>query len=195
MIYAIKTTSGREDIVVDMMSLNVRNQGLEVKSILHPTELKGYVFAEGKVGDIHKAMQGLLHVKSLMEKPINLSDIQKFLEVKKVAVDIGDEVEITGGAFKGDKGVITRIDKTKDEVTIELREGAIPIPMTIAIDLVKIVKKATKEEAVKVQQARKEPKKFSFTDLKKNFGEPATEEKLATEEKKESTDEKKEGSN
>ncbi len=114
----------------------------------------------------------MLHIRSFIEKPINLSDIQKFLEVKKVAVDVGDEVEIVGGAFKSDKGVVTRIDKTKDEVTIELREGAIPIPMTISIDLIKILKKGVKKEGgtPETAESEKKPKKFSFDDLKKNFG-------------------------
>ena len=183
-VYAIRTTSGREDMVVDMLSLNVKNQGLDVKAILHPAELKGYIFAEGSLVDIHKAAQGMMHIRSFIEKPINLSDIQKFLQVKKIAVDVGDEVEIIGGAFKGDKGVITRIDKTKDEVTIELREGAIPIPITIAIDLVKIIKKATKIEGEqKPEETKKEAKKFSFSDLRKNFGEEPSEDKPAEEKK------------
>ncbi len=170
-IYTIRTTSRREDMVVDMLALNVRNQALDVKAILHPAELKGYIFAEGNLTDIHKAAQGMMHIRSFLEKPINLSDIQKFLEVKKVAVDIGDEVEIVGGAFKGDKGVVTRIDKTKDEVTIELREGAIPIPMTISVDMIKILKKGAKiEVAQAAAESKKENRRFSFEDLKKSVG-------------------------
>ena len=167
-IYTIRTTSGREDTVVDMVSLNVKTQALDVKAIIHPAELKGYIFAEGNIGDIHKAAQGMLHVRSFIEKPVNLSDIQKFMQTKKIAVDLGDEVEIVGGAFKGDKGIVTRIDKTKDEVTIELREGAIPIPMTIAIEFIKMIKKgAVKPEDIKAES--KKPKRFSFEDLKKGF--------------------------
>lgn len=170
-IYTIRTTSGREDMVVDMLSLNVRNQALDVKAILHPAELKGYIFAEGNLADIHKAAQGMLHIRSFIEKPINLADIQRFLEAKKVAVDPGDEVEIVGGAFKGDKGIVTRLDKTKDEVTIELREGAIPIPMTISVDMIKILKKGAKPEVAQAAAEGKKPKtKFSLEDLKKSFG-------------------------
>lgn len=180
-IYTIRTTSGREDMVVDMLSLNVRNQGLDVKAILHPAELKGYIFAEGNLADIHKAAQGMMHIRSFIEKPINLSDIQRFLEAKKVAVDVGDEVEIVGGAFKGDKGVITRLDKTKDEVTIELREGAIPIPMTISVDMVKLLKKGARPDAQPAEEGKKEKRKFSFEDLKKDF--VASEDKPAEEKK------------
>ncbi len=158
-------------MVVDMLSLNVKNQGLDVKAILHPAELKGYIFAEGNLADIHKAAQGLFHIRSFIEKPVVLSDIQRFLEVKKIAVDAGDEVEIVGGVFKGDKGIVTRIDTTKDEVTIELREGAIPIPMTISIDMIKILKKGARQEVSRESAEGKKVKtKFSFDDLKKGFG-------------------------
>src|SRR3989338_2937262 len=167
-LYTLKTTNGREETVVEMMNLNVKSNGLDVKAVMHPAELKGYIFVEGKIGDIHKAIQGLLHIKAFKEVSIKLSDIEKFMEVKRIAVDIGDEVEIVGGAFKGDKGIITRLDRTKDEVTIELREGAIPIPMTISTELVKITRKgAVKPEEIKAEQ--KKPKKFSMEDMKKSF--------------------------
>jgi ribosomal protein L24 len=63
----------------------------------------------------------------------------------RIKIDKGDIVEIIGGPFKGEKGRIERIDKVKDEVTIELLEASIPIPVTISTEFVKIVKKEKKE--------------------------------------------------
>lgn len=147
MIYAIRTTSGREDIVIDIMSSNVRSQGLPIKSIFHPAEIKGYVFAEGSSGAIHKAVQGLMHVRGIIEKPIGLDEIKHFLELKKdrIRVEEGNIVEIIGGPFRGEKGKITRVDSVKDEVTIELLEASIPIPVTIATEFIKIIKREAKE--------------------------------------------------
>ena len=109
--------------------------------------MKGYIFLEGNVVDIHKATQGMLHIKGLLEKPVQLSDIQRFLEDKKISVDLGDIVEIIGGAFKGEKGKINRIDKTKDEITLELLEASMPIPVTISTEFVKLVSRVKKEQA------------------------------------------------
>jgi transcriptional antiterminator NusG len=147
MIYAIRTTSGREDIVIDIMSSNVRSQSLPIKSIFHPAEIKGYVFAEGSSGAIHKAVQGLMHVRGIIEKPIGLDEIKHFLEFKKdrIRVEEGNIVEIIGGPFRGEKGKITRVDSVKDEVTIELLEASIPIPVTIATEFIKIIKREAKE--------------------------------------------------
>jgi transcriptional antiterminator NusG len=148
MIYTIRTTTGREDIVIDMLSSRIRAGALNVKAMFHPAELKGYVFAEGSITDIHKSIYGVLHVRGVMEKPVNLSEIEHFLEIKKdtIKLGLGDVVEIIGGPFKGEKGKAERIDPVKDEVTIELLEASIPIPVTIATEFVKVIKKAAAPE-------------------------------------------------
>ncbi|MBU0530493.1 MAG: transcription elongation factor Spt5, partial [Nanoarchaeota archaeon] len=149
MIYTIRTTSGREDIVIDLLTTKLSTSDLNVKSVFHPAEIKGYIFIEGELGDIHKAMKGLMHARGLIEKPIKLEEVQHFLESKKTKtiVNKDDTVEIMGGPFKGEKGKIKRIDQAKDEVTIELLEATIPIPVTIATEFIKIIKKAKTEEA------------------------------------------------
>jgi transcriptional antiterminator NusG len=145
MIYAIRTTSGREDIVIDLLSTKLKNKEVTIKAIVHPAEIKGYIFAEGKLGEIQKTVQGMMHIRGIIETPIKLDEIQHFLERKKAVIKIeeGNVVEIIGGPFKGEKGKITRIDKVKDEVTIELLDAAIPIPVTIAAELVKILKRTS----------------------------------------------------
>lgn len=146
MIYTLRTTSGREDIVMDMINSRVKAEKLDVKAVIHPAELKGYIFIEGGTADIHKSLRGVMHTKGLIETPVKMADIQHFLETKTDEIKISEEdvVEIIGGPFKGERGKITRIDKTKNEVTIELLEASIPIPVTIAMEFIKIIKKAAK---------------------------------------------------
>ncbi|MEE9323431.1 MAG: transcription elongation factor Spt5 [Candidatus Aenigmarchaeota archaeon] len=143
MIYTVRTTSGREHIVIDMVYNKVRSEKLGIKSITHPGELKGYIFIEGPEGEVRKALHGIMHIKGLIEKPVTFEEIKHFFETKKarIVVNKGDIVEIIGGPFKGEKGRIQRIDQVKDEVTVELLEASIPIPVTISIELVKIVKR------------------------------------------------------
>jgi transcriptional antiterminator NusG len=148
-IFAIRTTSGREDMVIDIIATKVKNDGLEVKSIFHPAEIKGYIFAEGTSGAIHKAVSGLMHIRGVIDKPVPLDDIKHFLETERkdrIHVEDGNIVEIIGGPFKGEKGRITRVDSVKDEVTIELLDASIPIPVTIATEFIKILKRVKTEE-------------------------------------------------
>ena len=173
MIYTIRTTTGREDIVVDLLESRLRSeQGLDIKSIFHPAEIKGYVFIEGNLASIHKAVVGLMHAKGLMEKPVALDEIKHFLEAKttRIKIDIDDVVEIIGGPFKGERGRIKRIDSVKDEVTIELLEAAIPIPVTIATEFIKVVKKAHPEAAAEKENVadEKESEKSIFDDIKES---------------------------
>lgn len=148
MIYIVRTTTGREDIVVDILSSKIKAQSLDIKSIFHPTEIKGYIFVEGTLGNVQKLVQGMMHIKGIIEQPLKLDEIKHFLEHKKEAlmVDVGDIVEIIGGPFKGEKGKIMRLSKSKEEVTVELLEASTPIPVTIATEFVKIIKRQKKKE-------------------------------------------------
>jgi len=147
-------------MVVDLLVSKIQSEEIDIKSVFHPAEIKGYVFIEGTAGSVHKAIQGLMHSRGLINKPIQLQEIQHFLELKKtrIQIDEGDIMEIIGGPFKGEKGRIIRINKIKDEVTAELLEASIPIPVTIATEFVKIIKKVKPAERLeKVQPKVPEP--------------------------------------
>lgn len=190
-IYTLRTTSGREDIVADMMLSKIRAEHLEVKAIVHPAELKGYVFIEGRLGDIHKAIHSMLHIRGLIERPVKMEEIQHFLDTTKakIAVDKADIVEIVGGPFKGERGKIQRIDKAKDEVTVELLEASVPIPVTIATEFVKLVKRAKgkKKEEVKAEEEMQKEKAGlpGAEEIRKGLSEKPEEAKERLEEKPE----------
>ena len=148
MIYAVRTTSGRENIVIDLLEDSIKAKGYNINVVVHPAEIKGYIFIEGNIADIHKAVHGVMHVKGIIEKPISVGEVERFLVTKKKEIQIGmdDIVEIIGGPFSGEKGKVKRVDNVKEEVTIELLEAAIPIPVTISIELIKLIKNEGNQE-------------------------------------------------
>lgn len=148
MIYTIRTTVGRENAVIETLANKVKNSSLDVKSIFHPAELKGYIFIEGDFAVVESIITGIPHVRGLIPKEVKISEIKHFLEVKKIEIKVnrGDVIEIVGGPFKGEKGKVTRVDESKDEVTVELLETAVPIPITVAIDSIKILEKAEEKK-------------------------------------------------
>jgi len=77
---------------------------------------------------------------------VNLNDINKFLQPAKVVVDLNvtDIVEVIGGPFKGERGKVTRYDKIKREITLELVEAAVPIPLTVSVEMVKLLERGKK---------------------------------------------------
>lgn len=143
MIYTIRTTVGRENSVIKTLMNKIKNLNLDVKALFYPAELKGYVFAEAERPNIEKAISGIPHVRGIIKKEVSLLEIKQFLETKKVEIKTnrGDTIEIIGGPFKGEKGKVIRKDEAKEEVTVELLEAAVPIPITVSIDSVRIIEK------------------------------------------------------
>ncbi len=143
MIVTVRTTTGRENIVIDSIEKRIRSKGLNIKSIFHPEELRGYIFIEGELDEIEEAIRGIPHVRGIIPKEVKFSDVERFLvpEKQEVKVEESDIVEIIGGPFKGEKAKVKRVDEAKNEVTVELLEAAIPIPVTISIASVRIVEK------------------------------------------------------
>ena len=46
-----------------------------------------------------------------------------------------------GRKSKRENAKITRIDKAKEEVVVELLEAAVPIPITVKMDSVKVIRR------------------------------------------------------
>ncbi|MCD6226665.1 MAG: transcription elongation factor Spt5 [Candidatus Aenigmarchaeota archaeon] len=143
MIYTVKTIIGRENVVTEAVANKAKNNDLDIKAVIHPEEIKGYIFIEGELRDIETVLREIPHARGIIRKPVTIDNIKRFLETKKkeIKIDEGDIVEIIGGPFKGEKGKVTRFDGIKGEVTIELIEVTVPIPVTVNAGLVKIIKK------------------------------------------------------
>ncbi len=146
MIYTIKTVVGRENIVIDAITTKATSENLDIRAVVHPEEIRGYIFIEGEIRDIEKVLQTIPHIRGIIKKPLPLKEIQRFLQPKKVEIDLNvkDIVEVIGGPFKGERGKVTRYDKAKREVTIELLDVTVPIPITVNAEFVKLLEKAKK---------------------------------------------------
>jgi len=64
------------------------------------------------------------------------------LEAKPLMQSIkeGDKAEIISGPFKSEKCRILRVNTTKEEVTVELLEAAVKIPLTTKAENIRIIK-------------------------------------------------------
>lgn len=144
-IYAIRTTVGREENVLDKLAAVVRKQKYKVYAIILPKELKGYVLIEAdSLSTVEIAIRGVNHVRGIVRKKVPLEEVQQFLKAKSATIKIGknDIVELVAGPFKGERAKVSRVDKTKREVTVELVEAAVPIPVTVAIESIRLVQHA-----------------------------------------------------
>ena len=147
-IYAIRTTANREDQVFDFIIANLVKKNLAVYSLLRPHGLRGYIFIEARdFENAEEATSGVPYARGVLPKVVDYSEIEHMLEQVKSAVAIqkNDIVEIISGPFKREKAKITRIDLQKEEVVVELLESAVPIPLTLKIDSVKVIRRESEE--------------------------------------------------
>lgn len=143
-IYALRTTANREDQVMDFITSNVTKKKLEVYSIIRPHGMKGYIFIEAQTkSDAEQAAFNVPYARGILPKIVEYKEIEHMLETVKKEVNIqkNDICEIISGPFKREKAKITRIDKTKEEVVVELLEAAVPIPITLKMDAVKVIRR------------------------------------------------------
>lgn len=142
-IFVVKTSIGHEKDVADAINNKSKDDG-NVFALLFPTRLRGYLFVEAKdEAKLRDIIKGVSHVRGLLRGETPVSEIQHFFTPKPAVSHMseGDIVEIVAGPFKGEKARLQSIDETKEEITIELFEAMVPIPVTIKADQVRVVEK------------------------------------------------------
>lgn len=148
-VFAVRSTIGQEKNTADMIVTRAKNFNLPIKSVLAPPGIRGYVFVEaiGK-STVEQARVGIKHARGVVSGEIPMSEVEHFLVPKPVVVgmEIGDIIELTSGPFRGERARIIRIDEAKEEITVELFEATVPIPVTVRGDFVKVIQKKEKEE-------------------------------------------------
>ncbi len=148
-IFALRTTANREDQVMDFITSNAIKKKLAVYSIIRPHGMRGYIFIESETKtDAEQAAFNVPYARGLLPKEIDYKEIEHMLEQAKRDVNIkkNDICEIITGPFKREKAKVTRIDKTKEEVVVELLEAAVPIPITVKLDSVKVIRRDEEEK-------------------------------------------------
>jgi len=138
-IFAVNTTASQEKTVADMLA-DRDNPG--ILSVLVPSDVKAYVLVEAvDANAVDRAIDRIPHAHSMVEGRTSMNEVEHFLTPKPSVsgVNEGDVVEIISGPFKGEKARIKRIDESSEEVTVELHESTVPIPVTVRGDHIRVL--------------------------------------------------------
>lgn len=147
MLFIIKVTTNKEDKALDMISGRVMKKSLNVAALVRPHGLKGYIILEATDRDsAEEAAYDLPYVKGIIGKTITYEEIKNMLEpkIEDIKIEIGDIVEMISEPFKNEKAKVTRIDKQKGEVVVSLLGASVPIPVTVKLDNVKVIRREEK---------------------------------------------------
>lgn len=145
-IFALRTTANREDQVMDFVQSNVSKKKMKVYTLVRPHGMRGYIFMEAETRqDAEQAAFNVPYARGLLPNVLQYKEIEHMLEQVKLQMNIekNDVVEIISGPFKRENAKVTRIDRTKEEVVVELLESAVPIPITVKMDAVKVIRRDT----------------------------------------------------
>ncbi|EQD36409.1 transcription antitermination protein NusG, partial [mine drainage metagenome] len=152
-IVAVKTTVGNEIPVSrdlakksekdkEERSATYSNATNEILAIMAPKDVKGYVFVEtmhpDRIPYLGKDIRGY---KGEVKGEIAIEEIEHYLEPKPAVtgLELGALIELIDGPFKGERAKIMSIDRAKEEVTVQLIESLVPIPVTVNAEAIRML--------------------------------------------------------
>lgn len=144
MIFIIKVTTNKEDRALELISAKVNKHNLNVYAMARPHGLRGYIFLEAEDREsAEEAAYNLPYVKGIIGKTVEYSEIKNMIEpvLEEINIEKGDIVEIIGEPFKKEKAKVIRIDKAKGEAVVTLLAAVVPIPVTVKLDNIKVIRR------------------------------------------------------
>ena len=149
MIFIIKVTTNKEEKATEMVSEKAEKKNLNVFSVSRPHGLRGYIFLEAEDREsAEEAVFNLPYVKGIIGKTIEYEEIKNMVEpsVETISIEEGDIVEMISEPFKKEKAKVIRIDKQKEEVTVSLLGAVVPLPVTVKLDNVRVIRREENSE-------------------------------------------------
>jgi len=148
-IYIVKVTTNKEDKALEMIADKVKKKKIDIYAIARPHGLRGYIFLESPD---HKhaedAVFNLPYVKGIIGETVPYDKVKQMLE--PVAADIkiekNDIIEIISEPFKNEKAKVVRVDKAKNECVVSLLGAAVPIPVTVKLDNIRVIRREELED-------------------------------------------------
>ena len=138
-VFAVKTTASQEQTVADMI---INREEADIHAVLAPDSLTSYVMVEADNNAVlERVMEEIPHARNIVPGESSIAEVEHFLSPKPDVEGIaeGDIVELIAGPFKGEKAQVQRIDESKDQVTVELYEATVPIPVTVRGDQIRVL--------------------------------------------------------
>ena len=156
-LYILKTSIGQEQNVAREIQARLSGTGSlreiqdEIYGVLSPHFMRGYIFVEASalhhveklIGRVGVSTTPMKNCRKVLGGESPLGDVLPYLEPKAATTGIeeGSIVEIHGGAFRGQAARVTRVTESKEEVTVELFEAAVPVALTVRADQVRVTQR------------------------------------------------------
>ena len=149
LIFVVKVTTNKEDKALEMIADKVKKKKIGIYALTRPHGLRGYVFLESPDREhAEEAVFNLPYVKGIIGKTVTYEEIRQMLEpvAADVKIEKNDIIEIISEPFKKEKAKVVRIDKGKGECVVSLLSAVVPIPVTVKLDNIRVIRREELEE-------------------------------------------------
>lgn len=156
-IFTIKTQVGKEQNTAELLNSRADKSKVEIPSILVTPELRGYIFLESYDKErIKEMIKTVSYARNMLDGDIPITQIEHFLVPASAVAKIaeGDVVEMVSGPFRGETAKVTHIDDSKEEITVELFESVVPIPITVRGEQVRVIKRKDEDKPKKEEKEK-----------------------------------------
>ncbi|MCL5262446.1 MAG: transcription elongation factor Spt5 [Candidatus Marsarchaeota archaeon] len=150
MYFVVKVTSGQERIAASMLQNKASKTDLPIYSIIVVEGVRGYVIVEAEDElSCRSFISKERNVRGMLSKSLSAEDVEKLIKISTAVQEIekDDTIEFTSGPFKGYKARVLKVDDTKNDITVELMDVVVPIPITTKMSTAKIIQKAKGAES------------------------------------------------
>lgn len=138
-LFTVKTPANQEPAVVD----EILDRGPDgIHSALAPAATSGYVFVEATDrATVDQLPSVVPRIQKVLDGETSMAEVEHFLSPGSDVADVsmGDRVEITTGAYEGDTATVQNVNAAAEEVTVELEDEVISIPITLRGDHIRRV--------------------------------------------------------
>ncbi len=150
MYFVVKVTSGQERIAASMLQNKASKTDLPIYSIIVVEGVRGYIIVEAEDElSCRSFISKERNVRGMLSKSLSAEDVEKLIKISTAVQEIekDDTIEFTSGPFKGYKARVLKVDDTKNDITVELMDVVVPIPITTKMSTAKIIQKAKGAES------------------------------------------------
>ncbi len=145
--FVVKVTAGQERIAANMLQNRLSKGDAPIYSVMVVEGMRGYIIVEAEDEiSVRSFITKERNIRGILPKSLSEDEINKLVEVKNLSqmIEKGDTVEFTSGPFKGYKAKVIKVDEIKDDITVELMDVVVPIPITTKGSTTRVVQKASK---------------------------------------------------
>lgn len=141
-IFILRAKMGQERSLARLAELKANKEDSGVYAVMISDMMKGYCFIEGEdqmqVEKLASEIR-ILSNRAIQDKEVPIEQIIDLLNPTPAIEGLieGDMVEIIDGPFKGLKAKLIRIEDGSQEITAELLDSTMALPVRIHADYVK----------------------------------------------------------